>query len=769
MQLLISKKIVVLFLALFAVFEVFCNDTVVDINNESISIVDAEKKIENLINTSRKFEETNYNLSLDIITEAYNIAVISKHNDLIAKCDLQKGILLSKNNKTKEAITSLKKALAFYTESANKSAEISTLVHIGNTYTYNSQFNKSLLYYNSALAEFTETDDSLGIVMCYTSLGRSYIGLENNSTAISYFTQAIQISKDKHYDYYLAINYLELSKIQLLMNITDSILPQVNLSYNIAVRDSITSLEYDTYLLLSRYYSTLGDKSEATKQLSNYIKLKESVNEINRAEIERFLISLNDSKEVTETESDITVYFWILVVIILSVVIFIIYKSQKQKVLHNKRIIKSNTELDAFKENTVDLDEKIQLKTDEKLLELKQEISNFQSDKIALTNSLSNLEEVNHLKDRFLSKISHEIRNPLNGILGFSSILETELALLEDNSLFEFSNSITQSGLSLVSLLNNILDISRLNANSMALDIKKLNTNELIQAVVDTYVAEASLKGLKLIFTSGNIPEIYTDSLLFSKILSLILNNSVKFTEKGFIKVSHSFDEERKLISIFIKDTGIGIDKVYLEQVFEPFRQESLGYSTSYQGAGLGLPLAKKMTLKLDGDIKIESEKGSGTTIILDFPAFAEETVKKAEPLVTHKDSLPWEPLKVLVVEDDNMNQILYRKMLSKAHLLDIAKDGKVALACIEKQLKDDNYHLVLMDINLPPPWDGISLMKEIRKRWPIYKDIPFIAQTAYAITGNRKAMMDEGFDDYITKPIIKSTLIESVKSVINK
>ncbi len=769
MQLLISKKILVLFLALVATFEVLSSDKVENSTIDSISIDNIQEKFENLINNSIKFEETNYDLSLEILTEACNIAINSKNNDLIAKCDLQKGILLSKINKTKEAITSLKKALAFYTESANKSAEASTLLYLGNAYTYDSQFNKSLLYYNSALAEFTETNDTLGIVMCYTNLGRSNIGLEKNSTAISYFTQAILISKDKHYDYHLALNYLELSKIQLMMNIPDSILPQVNLAYNIAIRDSITSLEYEAYLLLSRYYSTLGDKSEATKQLSNYIKLKDYLNEKNRTEIESFLIYLNNSKKKSTAESYATVYFWIFVVIILAVVIFIIYRGQKNMVLHNKRIVKSNAELEAFKENMVNLAEKIQLKTDEKLLELNLEISNFESDKIALTNSLSNLEEVNHLKDRFLSKISHEIRNPLNSILGFSSLLETELALLEDNSLFEFSNSITQSGLSLVSLLNNILDISRLNANNMALDMKKLNTNELVQAVVDTYVTEASLKGIKLIFISGNIPHIYTDSLLFSKILSLILNNSVKFTEKGFIKVSHSFDEERKMISIFIKDTGIGIDKIYLEQVFEPFRQESLGYSTSYQGAGLGLPLAKKMTLKLDGDIKIESEKGSGTTIILDFPAFTVKTEKKVEPVVTHKDSLPWEPLKVLVVEDDNMNQILYRKMLSKAHLLDIAKDGKVALACVETQLKEDNYHLVLMDINLPPPWDGISLMKEIRKRWPIYKDIPFIAQTAYAISGNRKVMMDEGFDDYITKPIIKSTLIESVKSVINK
>ena len=282
------------------------------------------------------------------------------------------------------------------------------------------------------------------------------------------------------------------------------------------------------------------------------------------------------------------------------------------------------------------------------------------------------------------------------------------------------------------------------------------------------------MKGLKLIYDSQSIKDIQTDSQIFTKILSLIISNSIKFTEKGFIKISHSYDEDKKMITIYIKDTGIGIDKVYIDQVFEPYRQESLGYSTSYQGAGLGLPLAKKMTNKLDGEINIESEKGSGTTIILNFPIeqsnIEESITPKAilqEP-VPVKEAMPWSTKSVLVVEDDNMNQILYRKLLKTARHLDVAKDGKMALALIEKNINDSNYELVLMDINLPKPWDGISLMKKIRGDWPVYNDIPFIAQTAYAITGNRASMLDEGFDEYITKPILKSALINAISKVSN-
>jgi CheY-like chemotaxis protein len=250
-----------------------------------------------------------------------------------------------------------------------------------------------------------------------------------------------------------------------------------------------------------------------------------------------------------------------------------------------------------------------------------------------------------------------------------------------------------------------------------------------------------------------------------------VLDNSVKFTERGFVKISNYLDEKTGMIIILIKDTGIGIDKVYVNQVFEPFRQESLGYSTSYQGAGLGLPLAKKMSLKLNGDIELESEKGSGTTITLRFPAFTDKIEAKVKTegskFMTKLTENPWDKLSVLVVEDDNMNQILYRKLLKKARFLEIAKDGKTALSVVEKQNVNNNFQLVLMDINLPAPWDGISLMKKIRSKWPEYKNIPFIAQTAYAISGNRDVMLEEGFDEYITKPIIKSVLVDAINKVV--
>lgn len=774
MQLLKTRAALIFFLALVAITQAFSNEPIDNLLLKADTIIDIEKKTESLINTSKRFEKINLTLSLDAITQAHKLSAKSKNNELIALCNHQIGIVLSKKNKTDEAITNLKKALAYYEESGDKVSIALILVDIGNAYSNNSQFKKSLIFYNSALAGFTEISDSLGIVICYTYLGQSNNALGNDNSAIIFFKDAISIAGHKNFNYYLALNYLNVSKVQLELGLTDNILSQINLALEIAKHEPYKNLEADAYILFNSYYSTIGNKSEATKQLLKFIDISDSLNKIKSTELENFLIELTDVADQPGEKSKTKLVFWLLIVVLVIIILFLLFKIKKQRTLHFNNIEKCASELEAFNSNIGDLNETIEQKTKDRILEIDQETINNNNNVIALNNSIEKLYQINNLKDLFLSKISHEIRTPLNGILGFSSILESELALLEDNTLFEFANSISQSGSSLVTLLNNILDISRLDSNNMMLDIKKLNTNELIQGVVDNYQTEASLKGLKLIFASKVIPDIYTDNQLFSKILSLILSNSVKFTEKGFIKISHDYDEQKNMINIFIKDTGIGIDKVYINQVFEPFRQESLGYSTSYQGAGLGLPLAKKMSVKLDGDIDIESEKGSGTTIILNFPAYKtkKETtlpLEIKEPKKdTKKEALPWETLSVLVVEDDSMNQMLYRKMLKKARFLEIAKDGKTALNIVEKQIKNNNFQLVLMDINLPAPWDGISLMKEIRNRWAAYKDIPFIAQTAYAISGNRRAMMDEGFDDYITKPIIKSTLIESIKSVID-
>ncbi|NQU35632.1 MAG: tetratricopeptide repeat-containing sensor histidine kinase, partial [Bacteroidetes bacterium] len=590
----------------------------------SDSTYDNLTKVESLLKTSEKLESSDITFSLEAVLQAQNIAIIINDQELLARCNYQKGVVLSKNNMFVESLENLKKALAYYEESNNKASTANILLEIGNTYQNDKQFKKSLIFYNSSLADYSLLNDSLGIAICHTQIGESNMLSGDINSALNNYLDAIDISLNNNFNSELAINYLNLAKLK----ITSGNYPEAELhlknALEIVDNESLINLKAETNFQLSEYYFTIGDTISAIYHLKENLLLTDSIAYHNANELESFYLGFSNNNLVDNDDSPSTALFLSTLFIIIVVIVFLLLKIKKRAAIHKIIIDKCEAEIKAFESRTSNLNEKVELKTKERLEEIDKEINNNLVNQISISNSQKNLDRVNYLKDMFLSKISHEIRTPLNGILGFAEILETQLAIEEEDLLFEFASSITESGMSLVSLLNNILDISRLNSNNMKLDFKKLSINELIQSIVDRYTTEANLKGLKLIYDSKEIPEIQTDSQIFTKILSLILDNAIKFTEKGFIKISHDYNES--VVNIYIKDTGIGIDKAYIHQVFEPYRQESLGYSTSYQGAGLGLPLAKKMANKLDGEIMIESEKGIGTTLILNLPLVNIET-----------------------------------------------------------------------------------------------------------------------------------------------
>jgi signal transduction histidine kinase/CheY-like chemotaxis protein len=771
MNLVKVKSVLLVVFTTIIISNIFCGELYNIDFLGSDSITNDNSKAESLLNISYKLMELDEALSLNAMNQAYDIAVLTDDKELIARCNRQLGIILSKNELPVKSLFHLKNALKYYEDIGDRHNTAAVLIELGLTYSIDNLLNKSLLFLNSGLAEYSAINDTLGIIRCHTHLGQSYEELGNNDEAITNYKRAIQLAFLSGDPKYQAINYLNLCNLNIKFNHIDSLLFIIDKANKLIEINSLSQLKTDYHKTASNYYLIIKDTLNSINHLHEYINLEQSKTNDLISRLEGFLKKTKSVEPYDNTKS--LLVFWVSVSLLIILLILTTSKIRNQKSNHTAALNKCKKEIEAFKVNTDNLDEKIKLNTKTRVSEIEEEIRTNKLNNTSIKNSYENLKQMNYLKDMFLSKISHEIRTPLNGILGFAEILETQLALMDENDLFDFASSITESGMSLVSLLNNILDISRLNSNNMELESSNVNPVDVVQAVADSYQAEANLKGLKLIHDSQPITNIYTDSHLLSKILSLIISNSVKFTEKGYIKISHSQDDDRKRINIYIKDTGIGIDKVYIDKVFEPFRQESLGYSTSYQGAGLGLPLAKKMTNKLEGNISVDSDKGIGTTVTINIPIKLEvnnneikvdkEKTKKSKD----KNALPWEHSSILVVEDDAMNQILYRKILKKSKNLEIARDGKSALSIVEKHLGDNRFDFVLMDINLPAPWDGIGLMKEIRSQWPEYQDVPFIAQTAYAISGNRSVMLSEGFDEYITKPIIKNTLIETIKSVL--
>lgn len=388
-----------------------------------------------------------------------------------------------------------------------------------------------------------------------------------------------------------------------------------------------------------------------------------------------------------------------------------------------------------------------------------------------LKKALKRAEEANFLKNAFLSNISHEIRTPLNNIIGFSSLLEAEISLLENKELFDYARAISESGDRLLHLLNNIIDMSRIEANDMQLTLKPCNINAIVGGASQLFIFKANEQKLKLNFIAGELPSGIADEKSLTNILSAVIENAVKYTEKGFVNISTDYKKDLNEISIRIKDTGIGIDPAFLPTLFDPFRHDTSGYSKESQGAGLGLPLAKSLIELMQGRIEIESLKGEGTvvTIFLKAEGVSEPRIS-AKEVIKKQKAKTLQGLDIFIVEDDLMNKLVLYEMTKRLGTVVTAVNGDETMRVVEEAFNDGKiFDIMLFDINLPPPWDGTKLMQEIRKKIKEYKTVPFVAQTAYAMAGDKEKLLESGFDDYIAKPINQQELYAIIKNQMNK
>ncbi len=407
----------------------------------------------------------------------------------------------------------------------------------------------------------------------------------------------------------------------------------------------------------------------------------------------------------------------------------------------------------------------------ERTLVIKEEYDEKRDRDMMLKKALKKAEDANFLLNSFLSNVSSEIRTPLNNIIGFASLLEAELSVIENKELFDYAHAVLESGDRLLHLLNNIIDISRVESNDFTLKPIPCSVNGIVANSIQVHLFQANKKKLKLNFKPGDIPEGLADEAGLSKALSIVLDNSIKFTEQGFINISTDFHKERDMVSIRIKDTGTGIDPAFIPELLAPFKSETTGFSKEGKGTGLGLPLAKSLLEMMQGILEIQSEKGVGTTVTLFLrtrDAYSQESAPSTQE--QKKKARGLHNLDIFIVEDDMMNKLVLTEMTKSLGTVIAAVNGDETLKIIkEKAAENKFFDVMLFDINLPPPWDGVKLMHEIRKTWKQYNSIPFIAQTAYAMAGDREKLLEAGFDDYISKPINQQQLYSIMKNQLNK
>ncbi len=465
--------------------------------------------------------------------------------------------------------------------------------------------------------------------------------------------------------------------------------------------------------------------------------------------------------------------YWLSAIFAAVLLLTVLYLNYKKKILLKEKSSLKVQMAKLIKENQ-EFKTQFNIIVQEKTQDVHQQLEEREKLIIDRKIALKKAKDANFLKNAFLANMSHEIRTPLNSIIGFSNLLLSELSLLEKQNLFDYAHGISESSERLLLLLDNLIDISRVDANDIEIKLQVGNINPLLENIYETFKNKAQEKHLTINLVPTNLPDSMIDKSIVERVVSLVLDNAIKYTETGFINMGSFHREEDNKILVRIKDTGIGIDEKFLSEIFSPFRQESLGYNKSHQGSGLGLPLVKKLMELIHGEIQVKSKKGEGTVVSLYFPYVPTENIaQKVQPKSKEKDSgsvtnlnLNFVPT-ILVVEDDKMNRLVFSKMLAKISKLHLCVDGTDALNFAEEHFKTDNIDLVLMDINLPAPYNGIDVMNEMKARFDKARTIPFVAQTAYAMTGDKEKMLHAGFDDYISKPIEKSELLHIIENNI--
>ncbi len=367
-----------------------------------------------------------------------------------------------------------------------------------------------------------------------------------------------------------------------------------------------------------------------------------------------------------------------------------------------------------------------------------------------------------NLKSKFLANLSHEIRTPLNGIIGFSRFLQEDNLTKEDKK--RFQQIVLSSGEQLHKTLDEILEISKFDSKQVKVNVNDFSLNDLLSELYDVFSIQAEDKGLQLLLNKGFQDEncmVRTDKARLYRIVSNLIQNAIKFTSDGRITVGYTYEKDK--LHLYVRDTGVGIQSDMLEKVFNRFTQEEENLSRKYDGLGLGLSIVKDNVDLLNGHIKVESEKGIGSTFLLKLPIekIQKETIHRSDT-EAKISNLSNQSFNILVAEDVEMNFMLLTMLLKKLNIdLNITR-AKNGIEAVDHFNGKTEFNLILMDIEMPL-MDGYRATKEIRSK---NLDIPIIAQTAHVQIENAK---DAGFTDYITKPIEEEGLINMLQNYLGK
>ena len=695
------------------------------------------RSIEDKINALKQigkieFSRGNYDDAMEYFSSALDINKEISNLREIAKCDILIGDVYKKIGDKRRAKREYEKALEIGVKTKNSNITALANFSLGKLREYLGDKQNALELITLSNEQVNEQENlSLKAEIC-RSIGQLTISVGDMEKGIDFLNSSLR--------YYVTVDsslYNGVSSNQAELNyeiakayetLEDNPNFQLYMEKSLALSKKLVLKNYiiKGYKNLSKAYELNKDYRKAYEYLQYYANIK-GVSEINFLESQLELtkkeqeLSLVREKQYNEEKikTTRTIFFSLILLILLVFSSFLLY-AYRQKISINKEL----------------------------------EIATFQSNKLRQD------------KEDFFAYTSHEIRTPLNAVVGLSHLMaQTNLSGKQKDYLSTIKNSANN----ILFLVNDILDLSKIEKGAILLEKVPFSLQKIITDIEKSVSFKLTEKNVEIISSiDADVPEILVgDPMRINQILLNLVDNAIKFTKKGSVKISVSKNKSESSNSLFfcISDTGIGIEKEKLESIFDSYEQASTQTTRQYGGTGLGLAITKELVRLMGGKIKVKSSigKGSDFSFSLNLKAGKKEDLPLQLP---NYENFNFENLSILLVDDNELNRIVLNEIIKNFKeeiVVSFAEDGQVAVNMIEKE----NFDLILMDLQMPK-MDGYEASKYIRTKLPEHKkNIPIIAMTAHVVDGVAQKCFDSGMNDCLSKPIKTELLFNKIATIL--